>query len=159
MAITFVCPCGKHLRARDEQAGLCILCPACGTPVTISALDADVPDSEAHESNTGDDRGAIYRPEPGNEPAPVRHAEVPCPDLGPIFFRFRPSRGNPNGDFGGKWVPLDDTAKPPPDERPASGRGGHGGKSPGAAKRPGSSVCFILSAPGRCWLAWGPAWG
>ena len=38
MPIKFVCSCGKHLRARDEMASRRSLCPRCGAPVGIPAL-------------------------------------------------------------------------------------------------------------------------
>jgi hypothetical protein len=38
MSISFVCICGKHLRARDEMAGRRSMCPACGAPVGIPLL-------------------------------------------------------------------------------------------------------------------------
>jgi hypothetical protein len=101
MAITFVCPCGKHLRARDEQASRRMLCPGCGKPVTIPALDAPVPETE-------------------NGPAPVLdRPRVESPNAeptGPIFFRVRAFGADPNRIADGPWVPLD-VGKPPPAER------------------------------------------
>ena len=35
MAIEFGCPCGKSLKARDEQAGMRVRCPACGEEVVV----------------------------------------------------------------------------------------------------------------------------
>jgi hypothetical protein len=35
MSISFICTCGKHLRARDEMAARRTMCPACGRPVGI----------------------------------------------------------------------------------------------------------------------------
>jgi hypothetical protein len=39
MSIKFVCPCGKHLRAREEMARMRILCPACGRPVSVPSRE------------------------------------------------------------------------------------------------------------------------
>jgi hypothetical protein len=109
MAIPFVCPCGKHLRARDEQAGRHMLCPCCGSPVTIPGLDAPVPHTDI-------------------SPAPVlgppRVKKPNAEPIGPIFFRARPSRGDPNRVSAGKWLPLDDKFKPSPEKvRRRWGRG------------------------------------
>lgn len=38
MSIRFYCGCGKHLRARDELAGMRTACPACGQMVGIPSL-------------------------------------------------------------------------------------------------------------------------
>ncbi len=108
MAITFVCPCGKHLRARDELASRRILCPGCDSPVTVPALDAPVSETE-------------------NGPAPVRNRpRVERPNAeptGPIFFLVRSSRGDPNRVSDGTWVPLDDKHKLPSAEHARRRRG------------------------------------
>jgi hypothetical protein len=39
MTIKFICTCGKHLRARDEMAMRRSICPRCGSPVGIPALN------------------------------------------------------------------------------------------------------------------------
>jgi hypothetical protein len=38
VSIKFICSCGKHLRARDEMAARRSMCPRCGAPVGIPAL-------------------------------------------------------------------------------------------------------------------------
>ncbi len=40
MAIKFICGCGKHLRAREDQASLRTLCPACGNWVGVPSLQS-----------------------------------------------------------------------------------------------------------------------
>ncbi|MBM4069687.1 MAG: hypothetical protein FJ271_12155 [Planctomycetes bacterium] len=40
MSIRFYCGCGKHLRARDELAGMRTACPVCGQMVGIPSLQA-----------------------------------------------------------------------------------------------------------------------
>ena len=43
MSIKFVCPCGKHLKARDDMAARRIMCPRCGNPVGVPSLDPNRP--------------------------------------------------------------------------------------------------------------------
>jgi hypothetical protein len=102
MAITFVCPCGKKLRARDEQASRPMLCPGCGSPITVPAFDTLVPKTES-----------------GSAPALDGFSvETPNPDpIGPIFFRAGPNHSDPNRPPGGVWLPLDDKFLPPPADR------------------------------------------
>ena len=42
MPISVLCQCGKRLRAKDQLAGKCVKCPACGDMLTVTA--AEVPD-------------------------------------------------------------------------------------------------------------------
>src|SRR5712691_1227850 len=35
MSILLTCPCGQQLRARDEQAGQAMQCPACGSQLVV----------------------------------------------------------------------------------------------------------------------------
>jgi RsiW-degrading membrane proteinase PrsW (M82 family) len=41
MPISFLCYCGKRLKAKDEWAGKRVKCPGCGTPLVIPEADDD----------------------------------------------------------------------------------------------------------------------
>jgi hypothetical protein len=100
--ITFVCQCGKRLRAREELARRRIMCPRCGSPV-------GVPSREQHS----DGRAGPMSPE---EIARRRRGKVDpegpevvaaAAELGPINVRMRRRRHNLNLEGDPLWKPLD----------------------------------------------------
>jgi hypothetical protein len=40
MPITFTCPCGRQIRAKDGSAGRSLECPSCGANLEVPAPDA-----------------------------------------------------------------------------------------------------------------------
>ena len=74
MAIAFVCACGKSLHAKDELAGKKTKCPACGSILTIPALERAAADEE---------EVAGYLLEPENKPPQSGRAQ--SPSAGPAW--------------------------------------------------------------------------
>jgi RsiW-degrading membrane proteinase PrsW (M82 family) len=74
MAITFGCVCGKSLKAKDDLAGKKTKCPACGSILSIPALERTPAD---------DDEAAGYLLEPENNPP--RPAALKRPPLAPAL--------------------------------------------------------------------------
>jgi hypothetical protein len=112
--ITFVCRCGKHLRARKDMASRRVLCPRCGSSVGVPSFQANQPGGLAGPLSAEEiDRrrmGSGVRPRP----------EEAAQGLGPITVRLRRSR-NPNGLNTPDWRPLDaPLVAPPPAVSPAA---------------------------------------
>jgi DNA-directed RNA polymerase subunit RPC12/RpoP len=55
MPIDFTCKCGKHLRAKDDQASKRIQCPACGRALVVPELPANQPASSEWQVDTSDE--------------------------------------------------------------------------------------------------------
>jgi prepilin-type processing-associated H-X9-DG protein len=73
--IRFTCECGKLLQAREEQAGLAVACPACGSRLTIPTSTAVQPGEPARgpaPAATGvRQSAAAAADEPGDYAAPA----------------------------------------------------------------------------------------
>ncbi len=118
--ITFVCRCGKRLRAREDMASRRVLCPRCGSPVGVPSREPNHP--------------GLAGPMSPQEIARrrVRPADDATQVAGPISVRLR--RGhNPNAPNAPDWRPLDaPLVCPPPGPSPS----GPGGSPAGAGKPP-----------------------
>jgi hypothetical protein len=100
MSITFVCSCGKRLRARDEMASRRSMCPRCGAPVGIPSLQPTHPGGQAGPLSPQE----IARRRARIDPEGARDA---IRELGPASVRVRRRRGNLNNSDGPDWRPLD----------------------------------------------------
>lgn len=121
MAISFVCICGKHLRARDNMAGRRSMCPRCGAPVGVPALRAFppgaptgpltpaerlrtrrvvLPGDEAYEQARAAvaSRMAEASPPPGVRPAPAGSDVYHQPRLQQPLRRHSPKPQRARGD-------------------------------------------------------------
>src|SRR5205085_4390056 len=77
MSITFVCSCGKRLRAREEMAARRSVCPRCGAPVGIPALQPTHPGTSLGPMSPAE-RLRARRPTPPELPAARPKAVVPA---------------------------------------------------------------------------------
>ncbi len=80
MTIKFICSCGKHLKARDEMARRRSVCPRCGAPVGIPAIEsrqrgAPVPWPRPHPAASPAAPPATTAPLPA---APLQAAPLPA---------------------------------------------------------------------------------
>jgi hypothetical protein len=97
MSITFVCSCGKRLRAREEMASRRSMCPRCGAPVGIPSLQSNHP-------------GGLRGPLSPEEISRRRNRIDPEKDtnltsVGPAAVRIR--RGANRNAEEQDWRPLD----------------------------------------------------
>ncbi len=109
--ITFVCRCGKHLRARAEMASRRIMCPRCGSPVGVPSREPAHPQGQAG-------------PLSAEEIARRRFSQPPedaTQVLDSISVRIR-RRRNPNRPEGPDWRPLDAPLVCPPEAVPQEGK-------------------------------------
>jgi RsiW-degrading membrane proteinase PrsW (M82 family) len=108
MPISFACPCGRALHAKDELAGKKTKCPGCGSVLTI-------PVSEEKSLDEDDVAGFLTQADSKPSPAvPVQHESYePIPD--PRETTLVPSPGRRAKEPAGK------VAKGPVDTEPATG--------------------------------------
>ena len=110
MAIAFVCACGKNLHAKDELAGKKTRCPACGSILTIPALE---------RAAAAEDEVANYLLQPENKPPQSGLAQSPSSgpasnarSLGPrrshesrrMNRLQEPRQARSRGDKTGGWI-------------------------------------------------------
>jgi hypothetical protein len=108
MAITFVCRCGKRLRARDNMAQRRSICPACGAPVGIPSREPSA-DGRAGPMTPEEISRRRGRVNPEAE-APTAAAEV-----GTIQVWVRQRKHNPDLERERQWRPLDAPLTTPTD--------------------------------------------
>jgi hypothetical protein len=101
MKITFVCRCGKRLRAREELARRRIMCPSCGSPVGVPSLDPTHRDGRKGFMTPEEISRRRGRVDPEAE-APAAEAAV-----GPIQVWVRRRHHNPDLEPERQWKPLD----------------------------------------------------
>jgi hypothetical protein len=106
MSISFVCRCGKRLRAREDMAARRSMCPRCGAPVGIPSLD-DPGDGRtgamSREEIAQRDRGGLVDP-----------AEADTTELGKAMIRVRRRRDSRTLNAPLDWRPLDAPLVCPP---------------------------------------------
>lgn len=81
MPITFDCPCGKSLRANDENAGRRVKCPACGAVVIVPKppVEEEEPQFEVVEDEPEDlprPRKQSKSRDDDDEPAPKKKKAI-----------------------------------------------------------------------------------
>lgn len=107
MAITFVCRCGKRLRAREDMASRRSMCPACGEPVGVPSLQGANADGRA---------GPMSPEELSRRRSRVSPDTADTSTLGPASVRMRPR--DPARSVGSDWRPLDGMLVAPPGTKP-----------------------------------------
>jgi hypothetical protein len=105
MSISFVCRCGKRLRAREDMASRRSMCPRCGAPVGIPSL-------EQREDGRA---GAMSREEIARrDRGPVDPAQADVSELGKAMIRVRRRRDSRTMNPPLDWRPLDAPLVCPP---------------------------------------------
>jgi hypothetical protein len=107
MSISFVCRCGKRLRAREDMAARRSMCPRCGAPVGIPSLDTP-----------GDGRaGPMSRDEIARRNrGPVDPETADTSELGKAMIRVRRRRDSRTLNAPLDWRPLDAPLVCPPSQ-------------------------------------------
>jgi hypothetical protein len=113
--ITFVCRCGKHLRARKDMASRRVLCPRCGSSVGVPSGQPNHPGGLAGPLSPEEIARRRMASRPGSPPEEATQV------LGPISVRLRRSR-NLNALNPPDWRPLDAPLVCPPQAATPDGK-------------------------------------